>query len=78
MIIVDVDRRMTIAYMMNKMAAGIIGGPRSDALIRAAYAALGSSMVAGAHGWSVARLRRNAVSAMAWTRLSWRARNDER
>ena len=32
---------MTVAYMMNKMAPGIIGGPRSEALVRAAYAALG-------------------------------------
>ena len=37
----DVERGMTVAYMMNKMAPGIIGGPRSEALVRAAYAALG-------------------------------------
>ncbi len=41
MVINDLDRRMTIAYMMNKMEAGIIGGPRSEALIRATYTALG-------------------------------------
>ena len=40
-IIVDVDRRMTIAYMMNKMEGGIIGGLRSAALIGAAYSAVG-------------------------------------
>ena len=40
MIIVDTDRRMTVAYMMNKMNAGIIGSPRSAALIEATYAAL--------------------------------------
>ena len=42
MIIIDLDRRMTIAYMMNKMEGGIIGGLRSEALITAAYAALGT------------------------------------
>jgi CubicO group peptidase (beta-lactamase class C family) len=41
MIIVDTDRRMTLAYMMNRMNAGIIGSPRSAALIEATYAALG-------------------------------------
>jgi CubicO group peptidase (beta-lactamase class C family) len=41
LIVNDVDRQLTIAYMMNKMAAGIIGGPRSEALVRAAYAAVG-------------------------------------
>ena len=42
MIVVDVDRRMVVAYMMNKMEGGIIGGLRSEALLRAAYAAVGS------------------------------------
>jgi len=41
MIIVDLDRRMTIAYMMNKMAPGLVGNPTSTALITAAYGALG-------------------------------------
>ncbi|MGZ4705516.1 MAG: serine hydrolase domain-containing protein [Acidimicrobiales bacterium] len=41
MIIIDLDRRMTLAYMMNTMAAGLVGCPRSSALIAAAYAALG-------------------------------------
>jgi CubicO group peptidase (beta-lactamase class C family) len=40
MIIVDVGRRLTLAYMMNQMAAGIIGGPTATALITAAYAAV--------------------------------------
>ena len=40
MVIHDVDRHMTFAYMMNKMESGIIGGTRSEALIRATYAAL--------------------------------------
>ena len=38
LIVVDLDHRMTIAYMMNKMEAGIIGGLRAEALLRAAYA----------------------------------------
>jgi CubicO group peptidase (beta-lactamase class C family) len=40
MIIVDVDRRMTIAYMMNQMAPGIIGGPTATELVTAAYTAV--------------------------------------
>ena len=40
-VLADVDRGLTFAYMMNKMAAGIIGGPRSNALVKASYAALG-------------------------------------
>ena len=40
-IIMDLDRRLTIAYMMNRMAAGIIGSPRAETYVRAAYAALG-------------------------------------
>ncbi|MET0910646.1 MAG: serine hydrolase domain-containing protein [Ilumatobacteraceae bacterium] len=41
MVINDLDRRMTFAYMMNKMEAGIIGGVRSEALIRSVYDVLG-------------------------------------
>jgi CubicO group peptidase (beta-lactamase class C family) len=41
MVINDLDHRMTFAYMMNKMEGGVIGGARSEALIRATYAALG-------------------------------------
>jgi len=40
MIIIDVDRRMTIAYMMNQMAPGIIGGPTATELITATYSAI--------------------------------------
>jgi CubicO group peptidase (beta-lactamase class C family) len=40
MIVVDLDRRMTFAYMMNTMAAGLVGCPRSEALIRSVYEAL--------------------------------------
>jgi hypothetical protein len=32
--------RMTFAYMMNKMAAGIIGSPRAETYLRAGFAAL--------------------------------------
>jgi CubicO group peptidase (beta-lactamase class C family) len=39
MIIVDTDRRMTLAYMMNQMAPGIIGGPTAMELITTAYTA---------------------------------------
>jgi len=41
MVINDLERRMTFAYMMNKMEAGIIGGVRSEALIRSVYDVLG-------------------------------------
>jgi CubicO group peptidase (beta-lactamase class C family) len=39
-IIMDVGRRMTMSYMMNKMAPGIIGSDRSEQYVRAVYAAL--------------------------------------
>jgi len=37
-IIADTDRRVTIAYMMNNMAPGIIGSDRAEAYVRAVYA----------------------------------------
>lgn len=40
MIIMDLDRRMTISYMMNRMAPGIIGSDRSRAYVSAIYDAL--------------------------------------
>lgn len=40
MIIVDLERRMTMAYVVNVMEAGIVGGLRSEVLLRAAYAAV--------------------------------------
>ncbi|MEU8250428.1 serine hydrolase domain-containing protein [Nonomuraea sp. NPDC048916] len=40
MIIMDLDRRMTISYMMNRMAPGIIGSDRSAAYGQAVYDAL--------------------------------------
>ncbi len=41
MIIMDLGRRLTISYMMNKMGAGIIGSERSAAYLRLVYDALG-------------------------------------
>ncbi|MDP5184749.1 serine hydrolase domain-containing protein [Blastococcus sp. BMG 814] len=38
--VVDLDRRLTITYMMNRMGAGLIGSPRSEAYVRAVYDAL--------------------------------------
>ena len=40
MIIVDLDRRMTISYMMNRMEAGLVGDFRGEGLTRAAYDAV--------------------------------------
>jgi CubicO group peptidase (beta-lactamase class C family) len=39
-ILMDLDRRTTVSYMMNKMAPGIIGSDRSEAYVRALYACL--------------------------------------
>ena len=36
-IAMDLDRRMTISYMMNKMGSGVLGSDRSEAYIRAIY-----------------------------------------
>jgi CubicO group peptidase (beta-lactamase class C family) len=41
LIVMDVGRGMTISYMMNKMAPGIIGSPRAEQYSRAIYDALG-------------------------------------
>jgi CubicO group peptidase (beta-lactamase class C family) len=41
LIITDLERRLTISYMMNKMAPGIIGSARSEGYVRAVYDALG-------------------------------------
>ncbi|MFE7723003.1 serine hydrolase domain-containing protein [Nocardia rhizosphaerihabitans] len=40
MVVMDLDRRMTITYMMNKMGLGILGSPRSEAYLRAVYQAV--------------------------------------
>jgi CubicO group peptidase (beta-lactamase class C family) len=41
-IIMDVGRKMTISYMMNKMGSGIIGSDRSAKYVSAIYSALAS------------------------------------
>jgi CubicO group peptidase (beta-lactamase class C family) len=40
MIVMDLDRRVTTSYVMNRMAPGIVGSPRAQAYIDAVYAAL--------------------------------------
>jgi CubicO group peptidase (beta-lactamase class C family) len=41
LVVMDLDRRLTISYMMNRMGGGLLGSPRSEAYVRAVYAALG-------------------------------------
>ena len=41
LIVMDPARRLTISYMMNRMAPGILGSVRSEAYVRAVYDALG-------------------------------------
>ena len=36
-IIMDLDRRMTISYMMNKMGPGVVGSARSEQYLREIY-----------------------------------------
>lgn len=38
MTFIDLDRRMTVSFVMNKLVQGIIGGPRVAGLVRCAYA----------------------------------------
>ncbi|MFJ3493613.1 serine hydrolase domain-containing protein [Streptomyces sp. NPDC086091] len=45
--VADLDRRVTVSYMMNKMGAGIIGSPRAERYLRAVYAALGEEGATG-------------------------------
>jgi CubicO group peptidase (beta-lactamase class C family) len=40
LIVMDLDRRLTISYMMNRMAPGLLGSDRSEAYVRAVYDAL--------------------------------------
>lgn len=40
MIIMDLDNRMTISYVMNKMGAGTIGNPRTVGYLNAVYDAV--------------------------------------
>jgi CubicO group peptidase (beta-lactamase class C family) len=39
-IMMDLDRKLTISYMMNKMGAGIVGGERAFQYVAAAYSAV--------------------------------------
>jgi CubicO group peptidase (beta-lactamase class C family) len=39
-IMMDLDRKLTISYMMNKMGAGIVGSERAFTYILTTYAAL--------------------------------------
>lgn len=48
LIICDLERRLTIAYVMNKMAPGVLGSARSEAYVRAVYEALGVVTAPGA------------------------------
>ena len=41
LIVVDLDRRLTISYLMNRMAPGILGSDRSESYVRAVYEAVG-------------------------------------
>ena len=40
LIVMDLDRRLTIGYTMNRMAPGIIGSDRAESYLRAVYGAL--------------------------------------
>ncbi|WP_307781831.1 serine hydrolase [Streptomyces sp. MBT65] len=41
MVVMDLDRRMTISYVMNSMGPDILGSPRAAAYVTAVYKALG-------------------------------------
>jgi len=40
MIVMDRNRKLTVAYMMNKMHADVVGGPRSRAILESVFSAL--------------------------------------
>lgn len=40
LVVMDLDRRLTISYTMNKMGGGLLGSPRAEAYVRAVHAAL--------------------------------------
>ena len=40
MIIMDLGRRMTISYMMNKMGPGVVGSDRSAGYLQGIYGAV--------------------------------------
>lgn len=39
-VIMDLDRRLTIAYMMNRMGGGVIGSPRAESYVSTVYRSL--------------------------------------
>jgi CubicO group peptidase (beta-lactamase class C family) len=41
LVLMDLDRRLTVTYVMNRMAPGIIGSDRAESYVRAVYDALG-------------------------------------
>lgn len=42
LILIDLDHRMTIAYVMNRMEAGLVGDFRGEAMVNAVYAEVGA------------------------------------
>ncbi|MEX2081549.1 MAG: serine hydrolase, partial [Dehalococcoidia bacterium] len=42
LIVIDPKHRMTMAYVMNRMEEGLVGDFRGEALVEAAYAAIGT------------------------------------
>jgi len=40
LIVMDLDRRLTTSYMMNRMAPGIVGSDRAETYLTAVYSAL--------------------------------------
>jgi CubicO group peptidase (beta-lactamase class C family) len=42
LIVMDLERRLTVSYMMNRMAPGVVGSSRSADYVSAIYAALGA------------------------------------
>jgi CubicO group peptidase (beta-lactamase class C family) len=44
LIIVDLDARMTVAYVMNRMGEGTLGDVRGASIVAAAYASLGAGL----------------------------------
>jgi CubicO group peptidase (beta-lactamase class C family) len=38
--IMDLDRKVTITYTLNKMGSGTLGNPRTEKYVKAVYAAL--------------------------------------
>jgi len=44
-VIMDLDRKVTVTYAMNKMGAGTIGNPRTQAYVKEVYKALGDDTV---------------------------------